>query len=99
MNKLSLNECKQYSLRSGENSATAWVGTIPGFGAINVPSFLQNNGILGALQANNISGIPLEFVIYNSNNEILSSQSMVGITRQTVQPGQFEIPSGFEAGN
>ena len=92
-------DCKKYSLRSGENSATVWVGNLPGFGAEAIPSFMQTNGITGALKANQISGIPLEFVIFNNNNEILSSQSIIGITRQTVQTSMFEIPAGYEAGN
>ena len=92
-------ECKQFSFRSGENSATAWVGNLPGFGANDIPEFLKTNGILGALTTNSISGIPLEFVIFNSNHEILSSQNIVGITRQTVQHSIFEIPAGYEAGN
>ena len=86
-------DCKQYSLRSGTNSATVWVGNIPGFSAENIPVFMQTNGILGALKSSSISGIPLEFVIYNNNNEILSSQSMVGISTQTIQSNVFEIPS------
>ena len=90
--------CFQVKIEFIDGSAECWVSSDLDINSESLPPSLHSVGIIGALKANGIFGMPLEAEKKNNIGEIEYSFQVKNITSQNLSESLFSLPTEYQSG-
>ncbi len=90
--------CYLVKIQSPEGTSECWVSDEVKLSAESFPPSLRSKGIIGSMQSNGITALPLEVISKDNGGEVQYSFTVKSITAQSVPDAQFQLPADVQSG-
>lgn len=80
-----------------EKISTVWASEKTPLSMNDMPAILMNNSVLKEMKAKGINAIPLEITSTNTGGNLLYSQKITSIQKQSLSDDLFEVPAEYQS--
>lgn len=92
-------DAREVMIQGTKGYVQCWVAEVPGLSVQDFPQMLQGRGAIHALQAQNISGIPVDLIAFDPDGKMLYSQKILSVEPGKIPDSWVTLPKDFKKTN